>query len=73
MPNAINPEKLHLSKWTAVTSLNREKHFLVTELIRDEMQRVRGCLLQAVLTHRVQTIDWRDLKDDTRWLAGWRT
>ncbi|PHX31168.1 hypothetical protein AO354_03220 [Pseudomonas syringae pv. syringae] len=34
--NQINPRKLLLSKWTAATPLNREKHFLVTELFKDE-------------------------------------
>ena len=34
--NRINPAKLLLSKWTAARPRNKEKHFLVTELFRDE-------------------------------------
>ena len=31
----LNPRKLLLSKWTAAQPQNRERHFLVTALIRD--------------------------------------
>ena len=34
--NRLNPEKLALSKWTAVLPIGKRKHFLVSELIRDE-------------------------------------
>ena len=34
--NRLNPDKLLQSKWTAVTPKNRERHFIVTRLIRDE-------------------------------------
>ena len=34
--NRINPAKLLLSKWTAARPRNKEKHFLVTELFRDD-------------------------------------
>ena len=34
--NRINPAKLLLSKWTAAQPRHKEKHFLVTELFRDE-------------------------------------
>ena len=71
MPHRINPNKLHLSKWTAISPCDREKHFLVTELVRDEQQQVVSCVLEAVLTRRTQIIDWRVLKDDTRWQTGW--
>lgn len=68
----INPEKLALSKWTAVAPLNREKHFMVTSVVRDEAERVCGCILEAVMTRREQQVDWRVLKDATRWQPGWR-
>lgn len=72
MPHRINPDKLLLSKWTAVKPLNREKHFLVTELLRDEAETVIGCVFEAVLTQRTQALDWRDLRDETHWQQGWR-
>ncbi len=72
MSNQINPEKLLLSKWTAVVPRNREKHFLVSELLRDELENITGCVLEAVLTRRGQEIDWHLLQDDAHWLQGWR-
>ena len=71
MPHQINPNKLLLSKWTAVTPQNREKHFLVSKLLRDELENVTGCVLEAVLTQRTQPIDWRLLQDDAQWRQGW--
>lgn len=70
--NQINPEKLLLSKWTARQPQQREKHFLVTKLLRDEQERVTGCLLEAVLSRRSEQIDWRQLRDPEHWLPGWR-
>ena len=60
--NQINPRKLLLSKWTAAHPQNREKHFLVTELIRDEDGTVLEVELQAVLTKRVERFDWMRYK-----------
>ncbi len=71
MARQINPDKLLLSKWTAVAPHNREKHFLVSRLLRDELENVVGCELEAVLTQRRQTIDWQVLKDDSCWRQGW--
>lgn len=68
----LNPRKLLLSKWTATRPQNRERHFLVTELIRDEADNVIGVELQAVLTQRSQPLDWRQLQDSEHWLQGWR-
>ena len=69
--NALNPKKLLNSKWTAVRPVNREKHFLVTEVEFDEQGRVIHCLIEAVLTHRARTIDWQSLGDSAQWLNGW--
>jgi len=68
----LNPRKLLLSKWTAAQPQNRERHFLVTELIRDEQDNILGVELQAVLTQRSQQLDWRQLQDSECWLQGWR-
>ena len=70
--NRINPRKLLLSKWTAAYPQNREKHFLVTELIRDEEGTVLEVELQAVLTQRSERLDWQVLKDSEHWLLGWK-
>jgi tryptophan-rich hypothetical protein len=70
--NRINPAKLHLSKWTAVSPQNKEKHFLVIKLNEDEFGVVMSCTLEAVLTRKGYKCNWQDLKDRTRWLTGWR-
>jgi tryptophan-rich hypothetical protein len=70
--NRINPRKLLLSKWTAAQPQNREKHFLVTELFRDEEGTVLAVELQAVLTKRAERLDWQILKNSEHWLLGWQ-
>ena len=68
----LNPNKLNLSKWTASKPQQREKHFLVTALIRDDDGVVQQCVLEAVLTHREQRIPWQQLRDSEHWAQGWR-
>ena len=68
----INPKKLLHSKWTAVSPVNKEKHFMVTELKFDEEDNVIHCLLEAVLTNREMPIDWQALKDTANWRQGWK-
>jgi tryptophan-rich hypothetical protein len=70
--NRINPSKLLLSKWTAAYPQNREKHFLVTELFRDEEGTVLEVELEAVQTKRSERLDWRALKNSTAWQSGWK-
>jgi tryptophan-rich hypothetical protein len=70
--NRINPRKLLLSKWTAARPLNREKHFLVTELFRDEQGTVLEVELQAVMSLRNQRISWTHLQDAETWRMGWQ-
>jgi tryptophan-rich hypothetical protein len=69
--NAINPEKLLLSKWTAVNPKNKEKHFLISEIIRDEQENVVFCRIEAVLTGSIYQIKWQDLKEKSIWRLGW--
>ena len=70
--NRINPRKLLLSKWTAVCPMNREKHFLVTELFCDETDKVLEIELQAVLTRNSQRFAWQRLQDTQEWVMGWQ-
>jgi len=70
--NAINPKKLLNSKWTAVKSVNKEKHFLITELKLDDEGEVVHCLIEAVLSNRAEAIDWKELKNTDTWLQGWK-
>ena len=70
--NKINPKKLLRSKWTAVKPTEKEKHFLVTELELDEEGNVIHCLIEAVLSNRSAPIEWTELKDNNKWLQGWK-
>lgn len=70
--NPFNPKKLLNSKWTAVNPVNREKHFIVTEVEFNENDIIIHCLLEAILTRRSFSIQWRELKDRSDWTAGWQ-
>ena len=70
--NRVSPKKLLHSKWTAVQPRRKEKHFLVTEVRCDEAGLARTCILEAVHSGRERELDWRELRDAERWLAGWR-
>ncbi len=68
----VNPKKLLNSKWTAVLPVNKEKHFLVTEVHTDEEEVPQTCTLEAVYSGAETTIHWRELKDTGRWRQGWK-
>ena len=69
----ISPKKLLLSKWTALTPIKREKHFLVTRLIvPDNGTPIIEVDLQAVHSGRTQTIAWKCLEDVASWSVGWK-
>jgi tryptophan-rich hypothetical protein len=70
--NRINPDKLLLSKWTAVKPEQKERHFIVSKLIRDSDEAVIACELEAVINKKVYKIEWQQLKDATVWVMGWK-
>ncbi|MBJ2209089.1 TIGR02450 family Trp-rich protein [Pseudomonas carnis] len=70
--NRINPAKLLLSKWTAAHPHHKEKHFLVTELFRDDEGTVLDIELQAILTRRAERLPWQTLKNAEDWTIGWK-
>lgn len=71
--NRFSKAKLLSSKWTALNVINKEKHFLVTEMIRDEQTlQITGCILQAVMTKNEYKLTPSDLKDAGRWQMGWK-
>jgi len=70
--NSLNPKKLLNSKWTAVEPVAKAKHFLVTELEFDEKGEVVLCSIEAVISRHSAAIDWRELRDDGKWLQGWK-
>ena len=71
--NPLNPKKLHLTKWTAVTPVAKQKHFLVSRVIEPELPTdpIESVEIEAVLSKATQIILWRDLRDDSVWRQGW--
>jgi tryptophan-rich hypothetical protein len=71
--NPLNPKKLLLTKWTAVTPIAKQKHFLVSRVIQPELATdpVVSVEIEAVFSKAVQVIAWRDLQDDSVWRQGW--
>jgi tryptophan-rich hypothetical protein len=71
--NPLSPKKLHHSKWTAVTPLHQEKHFMVTQVIEPTppATRIDFVQLEAIHSKRTVVLPWRDLTDATRWRQGW--
>lgn len=70
--NPFHPKKLLHSKWTSTSPQQKEKHFLITEVEFDEDGNVIHCLIEAILTKRAFTINWRDLKNSQLWQQGWK-
>lgn len=70
--NIVHPKKLLHSKWTAVSPINKQKHFIVTETEYDEHQVCCRCVLQSIMNKRDEAIDWRELQDSQKWRQGWQ-
>jgi len=71
--NPINPKKLVLSKWTAVTPMAKQKHFLIRRVIQPttETDPVEWVEIESVFSKATQIIQWRDLQNDEVWRQGW--
>ena len=70
--NRINPEKLLLSKWTTLKPVNKERHFIVTRLLRSDDEKIIACELEAVINKKSYEIDWQLLKEPSNWIIGWK-
>ena len=71
--NPVNRKKLPSSKWTAVLPVDREKHFIVLDWVRDDDGTPTDHLvIEAVLTNRVREVHWRELENSQSWWVGWR-
>ena len=70
--NQINPNKLLLSKWTSVSPQQKEKHFIVTKLIRDEQDTIIECVVEAVINKSQYLLPWQTLLLKEDWLQGWK-
>ena len=71
--NPLNPKKLLLTKWTAVTPIAKQKHFLVSRVIQPEQPTdpIESVEIEAVFSKATQIIPWRNLQDEEVWRQGW--
>ena len=71
--NPLNPKKLRLTKWTAVTPIAKQKHFLVSREIQPELETdpVELVEIESVFSKATQIIHWRELQNDEVWRQGW--
>ena len=69
---ALSPKKLLHTKWTAVAPKNKEKHFLVTQVIEPVPpgSPVVSVEIEAVHSKQVRVVPWRDLMDATQSRRG---
>ncbi|MDI1301158.1 MAG: TIGR02450 family Trp-rich protein [bacterium] len=72
--NAVNPKKLLLSKWTAVRVVDKQKHFLVSDVILPELpdEKVEWVEIEAVYSGQKRRIAWAQLRDKSIWRQGWQ-
>ncbi len=73
-PVRLSPAKLLLSKWTAATPRNKEKHFIITRIVQPELPALAMEFVEfeAVYSRRSFILHWRELTDVSEWLQGWR-
>jgi len=69
----LHPKKLRGTKWTAAKPVNREKHFILVDVVEPESEAKapEWVDLEAVHSRRVQRLRWQELLDPERWLQGW--
>lgn len=71
--NPLHPNKLLLTKWTAVKPVAKEKHFLVVKVILPEMpeDKIEWVDIEAAYSKNIRRIAWRELRDQSIWRQGW--
>jgi tryptophan-rich hypothetical protein len=71
--NPLNPKKLLLTKWTAVTPVAKQKHFLVSRVIEPELptDQIERVEIESVFSKATQVIAWRELQNEDVWRQGW--
>ena len=77
--NQVQPKKLLLTKWTAVQPIAKNKHFLVSKIIKPESPdllnlpeaTIEWIELEAVLSKTVTRMRWQELRDTAMWKQGW--
>ena len=70
--NRFNPKKLLNSKWTSAQPENKELHFIVIKLIKNEDETITGCVIEAVMTKNNYQLTLEALKNTDTWIMGWK-
>lgn len=73
-PRRLNPAKLAGSKWSACAPVDKEKHFIVIDLItppEGESAPATLVTMEAVYSGRRFVLPWRALRDAGIWQQGW--
>ena len=71
--NILQPNKLLLSKWTAVAPIAKEKHFLVAKVVAPELEggKVEWIELEAVHSKATRRMLFKEFRDSAQWVKGW--
>ncbi|MEM7538748.1 MAG: TIGR02450 family Trp-rich protein [Chloroflexota bacterium] len=69
--NRLNHKKLLHSKWTAVHPQNKEKHFVLTRIVKDNTGVIASVEMQSILSKKRRMILRSALEDDSQWSIGW--
>lgn len=73
--NKVVSKKLLNTKWTAANPVNKEKHFIVVEIVKpddlEEWVDFEFIKIEAVYSKSIYQIAWKDLRDSTKWRQGW--
>jgi len=69
----LNAKKLLNSKWTAVSPMNKEKHFIISQIIAADLPNtaIEFIELEAVYSERKQILSWQSLTNQQVWKQGW--
>jgi tryptophan-rich hypothetical protein len=62
-----------LTKWTAIKSAAKQKHFLISRVVQPELPRdpIEQVEIESVFSKATQMIPWRYLQKDEVWRQGW--
>ncbi len=73
--NKVVSKKLLNTKWTAANPVNKEKHFIVVEIVKpddlEEWVDFEFIKIEAVYSKSIYQIAWKDLRDSMKWRQGW--
>lgn len=74
MPKRTSVRHLQGSKWTALTPVDREKHFIVEEVRKAKAPGSDPAVvcMRALISDRRIEVDPEELSDASRWRPGWR-